>query len=295
MLERAYAPHEQLVGPGRAHSQLWKLLVGLLSIGLFVFALNTLLLGAMAGTGSDAWAQSVLTGGSPAAMYILLGSFGFVTLAVALAAKQLQRRSLSSIIGPTQQTLVQFWSVLRILLILWIVVLILPPYDMGAPLESNLSLATWLVLLPLSVLAVLVQVSAEEILFRGYIQQSLAARFRSPLIWMVLPSALFALGHYVPSEAGENAVLIAVWSGVFGLLMADLTARSGTLGPAIALHLFNNMIALLFISLPDSLNGLSLYLVPYEMSDTDHLRSWLMADFAMMLVAWLAARLALRR
>ena len=295
MLERAYAPHEQLVGPGRAHSQLWRLLVGLLSIGLFVFALNTLLLGVMAGTGSDAWAESVLTGNSPAAMYILLGSFGIVTLAVALAAQQLQRRSLSSIIGPMQQTVSQFWSVMRILLILWVVVLILPPYDMGAPLESNLPLGTWLILLPLSLLAVLVQVSAEEILFRGYIQQALAARFRSPLIWMVLPSALFALGHYVPSEAGENAMLIAAWSGVFGLLMADLTARSGTLGPAIALHLFNNMIALLFISLPDSLNGLSLFLVPYEMSDTDHLRDWLMADFAMMLVAWLAARLALRR
>lgn len=295
MLERAYAPHEQLVSPGRAHSQLWRLLVGLLSIGLFVFALNTLLLGVMAGTGSDAWAESVLTGNSPAAMFILLGSFGIVTLAVALAAQQLQRRSLSSIIGPMQQTASQFWSVMRILLILWVVVLILPPYDMGAPLERNLPLGTWLILLPLSLLAVLVQVSAEEILFRGYIQQALAARFRSPLIWMLLPSALFALGHYVPSEAGENAMLIAAWSGVFGLLMADLTARSGTLGPAIALHLFNNMIALLFISLPDSLNGLSLFLVPYEMSDTDHLRDWLMADFAMMLVAWLAARLALRR
>ncbi|MBO9450472.1 CPBP family intramembrane metalloprotease [Tropicibacter sp. R16_0] len=295
MLERAYAPHEQLVRPGRAHAQLWKLVVGLLSIGLFVFALNTLLIGVIAGAGSEDWAQSVLTGDSPAAMYLLLGSFGIVILAVALAARQLQHRSLSSIIGPFQQTLVQFWRVLRILVILWVVVLILPPYDMGAPLESNLPLFTWLILLPFSLLAVLVQVSAEEILFRGYIQQALAARFRSPLVWMVLPSALFALGHYLPGQAGDNAVLIALWSGVFGILMADLTARAGTLGPAIALHLFNNMIALLFISLPDSLNGLSLFLVPYEMSDTDQLRSWLMADFAMMLVAWLAARLALRR
>lgn len=295
MFDRDYAPHEQLVGPGRAHAQLWKLLVGLLSIGIFVFALNTLLIGVMAGAGSDEWAESVLTGASPLAMYILLFSFGIVTLAVALAARQFQRRNLSSILGPMYQTLVQFWSVLRILVLLLIVVLILPPYDMGAPLQNNLPLSMWLLLLPLSLVAVLVQVSAEEILFRGYIQQSLAARFRSPLVWMVLPSALFAFGHYLPGQAGDNAVLIALWSGVFGMLMADLTARSGTLGPAVALHLFNNMIALLFISLPNSLNGLSLFLVPYEMSDTVQLRSWLLADFAMMLVAWLAARLALRR
>lgn len=295
MLERDYAPHEQLVRPGRAHAQLWKLVVGLLSIGVFVFALNTLLIGVVAGAGSEVWAQSVLTGDSPAAMYLLLGSFGIVILAVALAARQLQHRSLGSIIGPMTLTIAQFWSVLRILMILWVVVLILPPYDMGAPLENNLPLSTWLVLLPLSLLAVLIQVSAEEILFRGYIQQALAARFRSPLIWMIMPSALFALGHYQPGQAGENAALIALWAGMFGILMADLTARAGTLGPAIAVHLFNNMIALLFISLPDSLNGLSLFLVPYEMSDTDLLRSWLLADFAMMLVAWLGARLALRR
>lgn len=295
MLERAYTLHEQLVQPGRAHPQVWKLLVGLLSIGVIVFALNTLVLGVVAGAGSDALAQSVLTGSSPTAMYVLLGSFAIVIFAVAVVARQLQKRSLVSIIGPWEQAGQQFWSVLRILVILWFAMLILPPYDMGAPLERSLALPTWLILLPLSLLGVLVQVSAEEILFRGYIQQTLAARFRSPLVWMVVPSVLFAMGHYVPSEAGENAVLIAAWSGVFGLLMADLTARAGTLGPAIALHLFNNTIALLFISLPDSLNGLSLFLVPYEMSDTEQLRAWLIVDFVMMFVAWLAARLALRR
>ncbi len=106
---------------------------------------------------------------------------------------------------------------------------------------------------------------------------------------------MFALGHYLPQEAGGNALPIALWSGVFGILMADITARAGTLGPAIALHLFNNMIALLIVSLPDSLSGLSLYLLPYSMADTEHLRAWLAVDFATMFVTWLLARLALRR
>jgi hypothetical protein len=82
---------------------------------------------------------------------------------------------------------------------------------------------------------------------------------------------------------------------MFGVLAADLTARAGTLGPAIALHFFNNIIALLFISLPDSLSSLALYVLPYDMSDTDVLRQWLLVDFAVMIVGWLAARLALRR
>jgi len=175
------------------------------------------------------------------------------------------------------------------------VLLLLPPYQMDAPMVPNLPVLTWLALLPLSLLALLVQTSAEEILFRGYIQQGLAARFRHPLIWLVLPSVLFALGHYLPAEAGENAVLITIWAGVFGLLMADLTARAGTIGPAVAVHFFNNFTALILFSSPTSLNGLALYLLPYEMSDVQALRPWMVVDFAIMIIGWLVARLAIRR
>jgi membrane protease YdiL (CAAX protease family) len=150
-------------------------------------------------------------------------------------------------------------------------------------------------MLPLSLFVVLIQVSAEEIVFRGYVQQQLAARFKSPLIWMVLPSVLFAFGHYLPDTAGENAVMIAVWAGVFGIMMADLTARSGTLGPAVAVHLWNNVSAILIISLPGDLSGLALYLAPFGMEDAAAMRAWLPVDFALMFVSWLAARLALRR
>ena len=166
---------------------------------------------------------------------------------------------------------------------------------MGGDFVANLPLDQWLYLLPFSLIAVLVQVSAEEIVFRGYVQQQIAARFKSPLIWMVLPSVLFALGHYLPDSAGENALLIAVWAGVFGIMMADLTARAGTLGPAIAVHLWNNVSAILIVSLPNDLSGLALYLAPFGMDDAAAMRDWLPVDFVLMFVSWLAARLALRR
>ncbi|MCX8226128.1 MAG: CPBP family intramembrane metalloprotease, partial [Sulfitobacter sp.] len=83
--------------------------------------------------------------------------------------------------------------------------------------------------------------------------------------------------------------------GVFGILMADLTARAGSLGPAIAVHLCNNVAAILITSMPDDLSGLALYLTPFSMEDTEAMRAWLPVDFALMLVSWLAARLAIRR
>ena len=228
-------------------------------------------------------------------MLAMLGGFGFVTAGVFVAARLLQNRSLFSIAGEPRELVRQFIRVSLYLLILAGVMLLLPPYQMDAPMEANLPVLIWLALLPFSVLALLLQTSAEEILFRGYIQQSLAARFRHPLIWLVLPSVLFALGHYLPAEAGDNAVLIAIWAGMFGLLMADLTARAGTIGPAVAVHFFNNFTALLLFSSPTSLNGLALYLLPYEMSDAEALRPWMAVDFAIMIVGWLVARLAIRR
>ena len=148
--------------------------------------------------------------------------------------------------------------------------------------------------MPLSLGAVLVQTGCEELLFRGYIQQSLAARFKSPLIWMLLPSILFGLAHYQPETAGDNAWLIVLWAAVFGLINADLTARSGTLGPAIALHMTTNAVAVLLISVHDQMSGLSLATIPVA-TDSAELRNWLAIDFAFMLVGWLAARLAIRR
>ena len=282
-----YQPHEALVSAARARPQLWRLLVGLSIVVCVFITLNTLLYGT--------FQIEVGTGATPISMLFIMGGFGIVTLGVMVAARVIQHRSLLSIIGALPLVVKQFWQVLRVLAILGVVLFMLPPYGMGEPVIPNLAFTAWLALLPLSLLVILIQTSAEEILFRGYIQQTLAARFSSPLIWMGLPAVLFALGHYMPDEAGDSALLIALWAGIFALLTADLTARSGTLGPAIAMHLFNNITALLFISLPDSLSGLSLYLTPFSMSDSAQMQSWLAVDFVMMGVSWLAARVALAR
>ncbi|KIN74656.1 CPBP family intramembrane glutamic endopeptidase [Sulfitobacter guttiformis] len=237
----------------------------------------------------------LMAGDTPLAMYVLLASFGLISASVFIVVKFVHKRSALTVFGPMILAVPQFFSVLRAMVVLGLLILVLPPYGFGSDLVPNLALGLWALLLPISLVAVFVQISAEEIFFRGYLQQQLGARFRSPLVWMVLPSVLFAVGHYQPAEAGENAVMIVVWAGLFGMLMADLTARSGSIGPAIAVHFVNNVTALLITALPDSLGGLSLFHTPFGMTDTQALREWLPVDFAMMIVSWLAARLALRR
>jgi membrane protease YdiL (CAAX protease family) len=149
-------------------------------------------------------------------------------------------------------------------------------------------------LLPLSLTGLLIQVSAEELVFRGYLQQQLAARFATPLIWAGVPALLFGLAHH-DTAMGGNVWLVVIWAGLFGLLMADLTARAGTLGPAIAVHFVNNFLGLLVIAPAETLSGLALYTYTFSLADTAMVRQLLPVDFALMLVSWLAARLALRR
>jgi membrane protease YdiL (CAAX protease family) len=294
-----YDAHQSFLTPVRETAQLWRFVVGLIGASVIAFALmyliNQTIHAVTTDAGYAAFFYATEDGSTPFGMLFVLCSFVTMAAGVFVIVRLLHKRSIASLFGPFLSVRRDFMRVTLLLIGLMIAVLVLPPWDMGEPLTQNLRWGLWITLLPLSLIGVLIQTSAEEILFRGYIQQQLAARFNSPIIWMVLPSALFALGHYVPAEAGENAWMVALWAGIFGILMADLTARAGNLGPAMAVHFVNNVIALLIVSLPDSLYGLALFLAPYSMQDTDMVRQWMPVDFAFMLCSWLVARLAIRR
>lgn len=293
--------HEVLVEPARAQPELWRLVAGL-GLTAFVFVtLAQMLYGFVASTmgpGDAAVFDLELASGETArAMIYLLVQLGLLLPATGFACVVLHQRGFLSLIGPVRPAIGQFLLVLGALGFLIFVMLLIPPWGFSEEdgITRNMSLTLWLGLLPLSLGALLLQVSAEEVLFRGYLQQQLAARFAHPAIWMAVPSALFALGHYAPETMGENALLIAIWAGVFGMFMADLTARAGTLGPAIAFHLVNNISAILILAPKDDLAGLSLFVTPFGYDDSEAIRIWLAVDLLNMFVFWLAARLVLRR
>jgi membrane protease YdiL (CAAX protease family) len=161
--------------------------------------------------------------------------------------------------------------------------------------EPGLPLRAWLALLPLTLLGILVQTGAEELVFRGYLLQQLAARFRSPLAWMVLPSILFGLVHYVPGMPGSTALILVLGATLFGLFAADLTAATGSIGAAWGFHFANNVLALAVLATDGTITGLALYLTPYTADAEGAARLALLADYALLTAAWALCRLALRR
>jgi uncharacterized protein len=293
-----YVAHDAFVAPARPRAEIWRLILGLVLIVVAILGLTALFHQALLHLANPDLHRDVTRAEGPGqtapGVLALLGSFAIITLSVALITAQLHRRNPLTLLGPLPVMLRQFGATTAVLLALGAAVMILPPWGFPDPVLRGMPPLIWLLVLPVSLTAVLIQTSAEEILFRGYLQQQLAARFRSPLIWMVAPAILFGVLHY-RADAGGNVVLIMLWAAGFALVAADLTARAGTLGPAIALHFLWNSVSLLLLSVEGTLSGLALFLLQVDMADPVALRPYLLIDGTLLFVAWLAARLAIRR
>ena len=293
-----YDAHERLVAPARATAQPLLLLVGLVMTALIFMALNlgysvvhsTLI-------GPEAWetlALELADGSSPRAVLINLFLFAMLIVALSATLRALHNRGLLSVIGPPALAIQQFRQVGLAVLALYALIGLLPAGETLAP-TANLAPGKWLMLLPLALLALLIQTGAEELVFRGYLQSQLAARFSHPVVWLFVPSAIFASLHFDPSMHGDNTWLVVGWAGLFGLAAADLTARAGTLGPAIALHLINNLSAIVLVAPEGNFDGLALYTYPFSLDDSDAILAWAPVDILTLFCSWLVARLALRR
>ncbi|MBV2359195.1 CPBP family intramembrane metalloprotease [Thalassococcus sp. CAU 1522] len=293
-----YAAFARLVAPARPSAQLWRLVLGVILTGAVTIGLSQSVL-AIARVALDENAfwlflAEVETARTPMGLLILLTSLGGMGLGAVLAARLLHRRGLVSLIGPVPLALRQALRVLGALALLYGAVALLPPWPLWSDTVPGVPPGLWLALLPVTLLALLIQTGSEELLFRGYLQSQLAARFRHPAIWIGVPSVLFAIGHYAPLLYGGNAVVVMLWALVFGVIAADLTARAGTLGPAIALHLVNNFIAIAVTSLQGEMSGLALRQLPFGAGDEAAVAMILPADLILLILGWLAARIALR-
>ncbi|CUH65260.1 CAAX amino terminal protease self-immunity [Thalassovita gelatinovora] len=297
-MQSDYSAHEAYIRPARPRAELWRLVVGLcmamvIYLGL-IWAMQALALALLSDDGYFQFNLHIRNGRSPEGALYLLTSFGFLTIALAAVAQQLHRRNPLSLLGSPGLALQQGWAVFKAVALLYLVLSLLPPYDLLPENAAQRAVGPWIALLPLALPALLIQTSAEELLFRGYIQQQLAARFASRWVWMLVPAALFGLMHY-RADAGANTWILIGWAAAFSIAASDLTARAGTLGPAIALHFVSNAVAILFVSQDEALSGLALFAAPVDMADPATLRPLLLLDLCVLFISWLAARLALRR
>lgn len=285
----------RFVAPARAGSDWLRSLIGLILIAAFYWGA---VMGALAVVHAlagpmvfGAVVMAMERGGTATGLMLVLLSFAPLALGVALVTRFLHRRPVASLFGPGALT--DFLRVFPMLMALVVLVAATSAFDPN--LGQSTPLAVLLRWLPIALPLVFVQIAAEELLFRGYLLQQIAARWAHPLWWMVLPAALFGALHYAPGQNGATAIFFALWATLFGCLAADLTARAGNLGPALAFHFANNISAMFLVGLYGQLDGLSLYTLVVNSRDPGAMAPYLALDVLALVVFWLAIRLRLRR
>lgn len=118
--------------------------------------------------------------------------------------------------------------------------------------------AFWAIVAPLFVVMIFLQSAAEEVLFRGYLLQTLAGRYRSMILWAIIPSLLFAVLHFSGGALEDSiAYIVAVFA--FGLFASALVWRTGGISLPIGFHAGNNVMALLLFEPPFGVEGIGLF------------------------------------
>ncbi len=296
-IQTPYQAMNPYIAAARPRAELWRTLLGLILWAIFAMVLVLLFVVPMAivigNTDLRANIDRVLDSNTPVGVLGLLYSFLPQALGLILAVLVLMRRGPLSLTGPLGPACSNFVRVALPLMALWLVML--PLSLQGENVRQNLTLVQQLPWLPAALLGLLIQTATEELIFRGYLQQQLAARFAARWVWLGVPSLLFGLAHYVPGNPPLVTGLTMLWAAGFGLVAADLTARTGNLGAAVALHFTNNISAILLVGIAGNLGGLTLYQITLKPDQTTTMLLYLTIDGIALLVGWLIARLTLRR
>lgn len=301
MASDPYHAHAAFVRPAAGHIEVWRIMLMIMGFEAAFWLTPGLLLAAL----PEQLGEAYIEGTSTAATLLQFASFGIVAALFIALLRRVHERGFWSLIGRADIALPDLWHTTLQVGAVLLFMSILPTGGGGTDTPEMRPFLSWLLLLPLSLVVILIQVTTEELYFRGYLQQQLACRSSRPLLWMGLPSLIFGLSHFPGGIGMADSVLYVIWATALGMACADLTARTGTLGAAVGLHFANNIFAALIVGYEDwPGSGLALFMYPaFDPSDYDYSFGALftlggvlevIATIGMVAVLWLAARVAVR-
>lgn len=264
-------PFHQWVAAAQPKAQLWRTAVGLLLI-LVLWTAWTVGFGLLAVggglirpelLGAAVRAEAAFLSFTDAAivMAVMLVTFWGLWLGAWIVLKLLHRRGLATVISHDGRIRLGQFGVGMALAVAYLGAGLIYSVAAGnAPVRTDADMGQWLVAFaPLSLL-VLIQGAGEEVVFRGYLPQQLAARWRHPVVWGLLPALGFGLAHLLNGGALDSFALYYVFAAtMLGLVMMAMVWRTGSLAAAMGFHFANNIGALLMIGVAGVGPPVSLY------------------------------------
>lgn len=243
-----------------------RLLIGTLIIVIF-WALSSLLV-ILGGVflvsrwlgGGGAMPDMATFATTPTGVLTVLASFCGIWIGAWIAMRLVHREKLSALFGNSRRISMNGFGkglVAVLLTSLLSEMLIYPLHPEIA--RGAIGMSAWLVaLIPIAALT-FVQTSSEELLFRGYLPRGLARRFRSPMVWALLPLVAFTALHWSPANSLAINICVMVSIGAFAIVLMALVYATGNLGAAFGAHLANNLFGFLLISHQGAYNAFSLF------------------------------------
>lgn len=256
----------------------WRPLLGLLLAGITLASaavaviLGALLVGALTDASPDAFSEESLDPDTPLGLLannlILAMLVPAAVLAVVVVHHQ-RPGVLASVLGRPRWGLLWRSAVLAGgVVVVFFAVGFLLPADGNAADQAAPSSTTLAALVAVILLTTPLQAAAEEVGFRGYLSQAVAAWFSRPVAGTLVAGAvsavLFALAHGL-----QDAWLFGDRLA-FGVVASWLAWRTGGLEAPVALHVANNLVSLVYNAATGSLeSALTASTLPWQLAVLD--------------------------
>jgi len=133
------------------------------------------------------------------------------------------------------------WSIF--LIVVQAVIYILYPSDY----TLNWDFENFLLLFILFLIAIPIQVTFEELFFRGYLNQGLSLKIKNPIFIIAISSFVFGLAHLLNGDNVISMISYVYFASVVGLIWSIVTLLDNGIEWSTGAHLANNFFAFVII------------------------------------------------
>jgi len=120
----------------------------------------------------------------------------------------------------------------------------------------NFNIENLYLIILLFILAIPIQVLFEELFFRGYLNQGLSLKIKSPIIVILISSLVFSIGHII--NGGLDPIFMIsniIVTFIVGMIFSIATLATNGIEWAVGAHFANNLFAFLISSSEASLGN----------------------------------------